>query len=333
MNKIIVKNNEKYKVLNKKEFVKEKVLKTECKNILEEIFKKDLVFLGEEFKLYSNDKIYKLDLCYINKKAEILIVETKLLKDTRTIRENIGQIFEYTTLIKLNIESIVDFIDEDIKIRNQIEDKFKIDINNYKDYLKENLESKRIKVVYVTDFFTKELQLKLNAVNEELKNIVIDFMEIKNYNNNIDLNEEVYQIRYIEGKKDKIRKLKMTIKDFLDESIDKLDEEENMYMRLILKLIKKSKNHQKIIKGSLNSKIQVYDKKHNNKLLIIDCEGFVRIFLYDKNKKESLKSKINDIKGLIYPKEKNQLEFWLKTLSKEDYRKFELLIKEILNIR
>ncbi|WXR62047.1 hypothetical protein WG909_02155 [Peptostreptococcaceae bacterium AGR-M142] len=332
MDKIIIKNNEEYKILNKKEFEKEKILKLECKNILEEIFKEDLVFLGEEFKLYSDDKIYKLDLCYINKKAEILIVETKLLKDTRTIRENIGQIFEYTTLIKSNIENIIDFIDEDIDIRNNIEKKFKIDINNYKEYLKENLELKRIKVLYVTDYFNNELQMKLNAVNEELKNIIIDFMEIKNYIDNQNLVEEVYKIRYIEGKKDKIKNLKMTKKEFFDESSIKLDEDESFYMKLILKLIKKSKHDQKLIKRRLNSKIQVYDKKYNNKILTIDSEGFVSIFLYDQNKKQNLKNKINDIKGLIYPKDKNQLDFWLKTLSKEDNKKFETLIKVILNI-
>lgn len=153
------------------------------------------LFVGRELSIPSRESEmgrWSIDHLFIDQDGIPTFVECKRAKDTRSRREVVAQMLEYAANATQywNIESIITAVyktsEEKGKTVNELFlESFDIDtddkISNYWETVEQNLNQHKIRLIFIADTIHRELKRLVEFLNEEMSNVSVIAVELKQY--------------------------------------------------------------------------------------------------------------------------------------------------------
>lgn len=327
MNNLFAIEDESLILLNETKAGKEKVLKnyiSKNPHILNSFDlsyeAKNLLLVGEEFDIKTESSHIRCDCVFISEDAKLVLVETKLKKDSRTSRENIGQLLDYASAVSkftsVNyIKSLLKSKYENKKLTSLFSNF--IDEADFFNAFKLNLSESLIDLIFISDEISLDMIRMCNFLNKQLLNTKLSLGEIKITSDEFKTHK-IMIANAINIEKKPVVKLKpQTSNSFLSLARDNLDSNEFLNINRILKWAESKHLNMEFNKNSVHMYLTTHPNKrilsvHSKSSLDINLKNIYSISEFKDHYNEFLK-RLEDLKGVyLNPSfEQKSLMIWI----------------------
>jgi len=190
-------------------------------NQVDELNPRKWIFISREFSVPDSESSagrWSLDHLFLDQDGIPTLIETKRSSDTRIRREVVGQMLDYAanatsywTIERIQAQFELNCEKNDIEPGTELDDKFEDDID-YSEYWKkvaDNLQSGRIRMLFVADKIPFELRQIVEFLNEQMNPAEVLAVEIRQYigkNNKTLVPRVIGQTSKLQRKKSTARK-------------------------------------------------------------------------------------------------------------------------------
>jgi len=160
---------------------------------VDELNPRKWVFISREFSVPDSESSsgrWSLDHLFLDQDGIPTLIETKRSSDTRIRREVVGQMLDYAanatsywTIERIQAQFELNCEKSDIEPGAELGDKFEseIDYNEYWKKVSDNLQSGRIRMLFVADEIPFELKQIVEFLNEQMNPAEVLAVEIRQY--------------------------------------------------------------------------------------------------------------------------------------------------------
>ncbi len=190
-------------------------------NQVDELNPRKWIFISREFSIPDSESSsgrWSLDHLLLDQDGIPTFIETKRGSDTRIRREVVGQMLDYAAnataywaIERIQAQFELNCKNKNIEPETALRNKFEDEIN-YDDYWKivsDNLQSGRIRMIFVSDEIPFELRQIVEFLNEQMNPAEVLAVEIRQY---VGKNNKTLVPRVI-GQTSKLQRKKSTVRD------------------------------------------------------------------------------------------------------------------------